>query len=557
MLTWHLKIYRMKEKEQIHFNVPQLRSLLIGAPNEYLIAGRGTGKSEGVLAPKTATCYFDTMPRSAGVIVGATYNQLLTRTLPALIAGWEKIGYRMGIHYLIGKTPSAKWIKQWEWEGPYRPPLKYEYFISWWNGAGAHLVSQDRQGNSNGMSIDWIGGDEAKLLNRDRLKTDLIPANRGIIPAFNENPYHHGMTLITDMPIGTAGRWILDMESQMDKAKVKSIIDCSSCIYKLRDWQAKATKKEAAEIEKQIKVFMDEIMDLRHNLLLFHEASTLENIHALGLDFIKQMLRENTRFQFDTQILNLRPLKIEDGFYPDFNEEMHGYFNVNNSYLEKFEYDFEALKDINCLRDGDRDDDRPLHIAIDYNRRIHPMVVAQDRGNTIQFIKGLHSLYPKKLKDVLNQFIEYYKPHKRKFVYYWFDHTATGEQHETAIYQEVVSTLSAAGWIVEEMYTGKAPNHEAKYRMWGHLLQEDGIYNKKWRINRENCSKLIISMCLAQAEKRLAGFGKNKKSEHDENFPAEESTHYSDAGDMIIQGMLESGLLYSNERITDGGIIMR
>jgi hypothetical protein len=62
----------------------------------------------------------------------------------------------------------------------------------------------------------------------------------------------------------------------------------------------------------------------------------------LGVEYIKQQLRDTTPFQFDTQILNLRPLKLEDGFYPDLDEEKHGYFAVDNSYLENLEYDFKV-----------------------------------------------------------------------------------------------------------------------------------------------------------------------------------------------------------------------
>ena len=548
-----LKTFRMKI--QIHNNRPQLRSLMIGAPNEYLVAGRGTGKSEGVLAAKTSKCYFHTMPRSAGVAVGATYNQLLTRTLPALVSGWEKLGYIMGVHYLIGRQPSEKWKKQWNWQGPYRPPLDFKYFISWYNGAGAHLVSQDRQGSSNGITIDWLFGDEVKLLNQEKLKTELFPANRGIIPAFNGNPYHHGMTFTTDMPVGTAGRWILDMKEKMDVDKVKAIEDLCMGIHQLQELSASMRKPGREEIQKQINIFREEIKDLRHGLLLYHEASTLENIHALGIDYIKQQLRDTSSFQFDTQILNIRPMKMEDGFYPDFDEEHHGYFSVNNGYLERLDYDFNAIKEINCLRDNDRLDEMPLHIAIDYNRRIHPIVVGQIDGNTIKTIKGIHALYPAKLKDALAQFVKYYKPHKRKLIYYWYDHTAVGDDNEMKKCDIVMNALRKEGWAVIPMYMGKAPSHEAKYAMWGHLLQEDSYYNKIFRVNRENCEKLIISVCLTQAELRKDGFGKNKKSEHDPNFPAEESTHYPDALDMWVYGILESGLQYGNEQRLSPGMM--
>jgi hypothetical protein len=541
-------------KKQLHFNKPQLRSMMIAAPTEYLVAGRGTGKSEGVLAPKSANCYFNTMPRGTGVAVGATYAQLLTRTLPALIAGWERIGYVMGRHYLIGKKPTEKWIKQWGWKGPYRPPLDFKYFISWWNGAGAHLVSQDRTGSSNGITIDWIIGDEAKLLNQDKLKTELFPANRGIIKAFENNPYHHGMTFTTDMPVGASGRWILDMMDQMDKKTVNEIWELQTIKFQLKALLGKANKGVSAEIIKQLTVIDAELNDKRKGLLFYHEASTLDNIHALGLDYIKQQLRDTSLFQFDTQILNLRPLKLEDGFYPDFDEEYHGYFAEHASYFDNIEFQNKLVLD--CRKDKDLDPNKPLHIAIDYNRRIHPIVVGQDTGEVIKTLNGIHALYPGKLKEALDLFIEYYKYHKRKLIYYWYDHTAIGGENETEKYSDVTTALRKAGWVVMPMYIGKAPGHEAKYRMWGHLLQEHGKYNRKFRINRENCNKVIISVCMAQAEQRKDGFGKDKKSEHNPNFPADESTHYSDALDMMVYGILESDLPYGVDSKGGGGMIL-
>ncbi len=108
---------------------------------------------------------------------------------------------------------------------------------------------------------------------------------------------------------------------------------------------------------------------------------------------------------------------------------------------------------------------------------------------------------------MLEQFVEYYKPHKRKFVYYWYDHTAVGEQHDSKICDDVQNYLRKAGWIIRPMYTNKAPAHEIKYRMNGDILTENSKYKKVLRINRENCDKLILSMCYAQAEQRKDGFG--------------------------------------------------
>ncbi len=532
------------ETVQKHFNKPQLRSFLIDAPSETFVAGRGTGKTAGVLAKKTSTNYAGSMPRGKHVIIAATFTQAFTRTLTELMRGWEMFGYKFGIHYLVGSRPSEKWIKQWNWKGPYAPVTEYKYFISWWNGSVFQIISQERVGSSNGISIDSISGDEAKLLNEEKFRTELVPANRGIIPAFKNNPNHHGVTLITDMPVGTAGRWIMDRVNSMDRQKVNDIWKLQVIVYKLKQMHKVANAAGKKEIEKQLTVINQELNDIRRGLMYYHEASTIDNIHALGLDYIKDQLRDSTPFQFDTQILNIRPLRLQDGFYPDFDEDHHGYFRENESYFDSRDID-DLLQCEDCRKDGDIDTNAALHIALDYNRRIHPVVVAQDTGSEIRVLNAIHALYPGKLKEALKKFIEYYRHHKEKTVYYWYDHTAVGGENEMEKWQEVESILTDAGWFVFRMYIGKAPSHESKYNMYGHLFQEDEKYSRVVRFNRENCRNLILSIGLAEAEQRRDGFGKSKKSEHDEKFPAEESTHYSDAADMMFYGMLESGLNYT------------
>ena len=539
-----------------HFNKPQLKSMAIDAPTEYFVAGRGTGKTVGVLARKSAQRYFDSMPRGTGVILNATYTQAFTRTLKELIRGWQMLGYQMDKHFIVGKRPSDEWKKRWKWQEPFAPPLEYKYFVTWWNGAVAQIISQDRPGSSNGISVDWIIGDELKLINEEKLKTELLPANRGVIAEFKNNSYHHGQTYTTDMPVGTGGRWILNMVDKMDREVVREIWNIQTVRYKLINAvQPTNTAILNNEIQKQINILDDELMDLRKGLLYYHEASTLENIHALGAEYIKAQLRDTSIFQFDTQILNLRPLRLEDGFYPDFDEEIHGYFAENTDYFDNLEYDpFTTVLD--CRKDKDLNSLAPLHIALDYNRRIHPISVGQVTNKVIRSIKGIHSLYPEKLKEAVDKFCEYYKPHKRKFVYYWYDHTAVGDMYETRMCDDVVNILRKNGWIVQEMYIGQQPGHEQRYRMWGDLLTDNGKYKQTYKINRECCDKLILSKSLAEAEQRKDGFGKDKRSEGDPNFPAEESTHYSDAEDTWVFGVLESGLNFDEDLSKEGGIII-
>lgn len=119
------------------------------------------------------------------------------------------------------------------------------------------------------------------------------------------------------------------------------------------------------------------------------------------------------------------------------------------------------------------------------------------------------------------------------------------EQDYTPVANAVVDYLTAKGWNVIRMYINHGITHEARYRMWGDLLQANGTYDRIFRVNRENCSWLLKSMYQAGAEKRENGFGKDKSTEKDPKFPARESTHYSESADTLVTGILESKLQFS------------
>lgn len=538
--------------EEIHFNIPQLRSMTIFAPEEWAVLARGTGKTKGIIAPKSERL-LHMMPRCTGVIVGATFQQILTRTLPPVIAGWEKLGYINGKHFHIGVKPPKTWREKFDWRGPYHLPLNFEYFISWWNGAGIQLVSQDRAGSSNGVSIDWIMGDEAKLLNRERLTEELFPANRGVYRELANNPHHHGKTFTTDMPKGTAGRWILEKENEMDFEKVKAIISLECLKYEYsQKLQGKTTKPFQAKALKYIAEIETAQEVLRKNLVYFHEASALSNIHTLGVDYIKMLMRDLSDFEFKTAILNQRPYKIEDGFYPDLDEDRHGYFSYDYSHtFNAHGYNLELINSINdCRRDGDMAAAEPLHISMDYNRRIWPIVTAQVQKHSgcdeLRILSGLDELYPKGLSDALQLWNDYYKPHKHKNndVIFWHDHTAYGETR-TPLATEIVEKLEKLGWNVTKKYIGKQPLQSTRYEKIADILKENGKYAWQVRMNRDNCKYIFLSMYQAEAVEKGKDYGKDKKTERDKSFPARESTHYSDAFDTLVYGMIVLGIDYA------------
>lgn len=534
----------MKTKD-IHYNIPQLRSMVVDAPNEVGIFSRGTGKTVGLIAPKSIR-QLTSMPRSTGVFVARTFTQMLERTLPPVIQGWEKLGYIKDVHYTIGREPSAKWKKQFNWQGPLQVPVKFDHTICWFNGSTQQLISQERSGGANGISIDYIDGDEARILNYQRLDEELVPANRGVIPAFADNPHHHGMTFTTDMPRGTAGKWLLDLKEENNPSLIAVVVKIATEIFKLEQkYYASKSTRLRTSLSKKIAHLKAYNNKLRRGMFYYHEASALDNIHALGIDYIRLMERKLKPFEFKTSILNIKT-GPEDGFYPALNEELHGYFSYDYHHtFEKHGYNFDKLLSIkDCRRDGDIDPNRSLHIGMDYNKSIWPIVTGQVHGNELRVLSGKHVLAPKGLRDAINLWAEYYRPHKKKVVYFWYDQTALGETR-SPIADDVEEYLVANGWTVIRRYFGGAPQHEAKYRFIDDLLQYK-FEDKFITINRDNCNKLLISLSSAEAMNRTKdGFGKDKSQEKDKEADQSETTHYSDAFDTLLWGVFKSGKSHS------------
>lgn len=521
----------MSNIKKIHFNKPQIRSMSIKAHEEYAVWGRGTGKSEGLIAPRTLHNIF-TMPRSNGVYVASTFQQLLTRTLPGVLAGWNRMGYKEGVHFTINKPFS----RGFNVPKSYAHPLSHKHYIHWFNGSGIYMVSQDRVGSSNGLSVDWIIGDEAKLLNKKKLDEELMPTNRGNRQYFKHLPEHHSLLFCTDMPTTPASKWILDKETEVDHKTIDLIYKIQCKIYEIQNAQLTAGVKLKLQLQAKINKLHKAAQNLRMNTVFFSQASALENIDILGKDYIMQLKRNLPDLIFRSSVLNERLNQIEHGFYPNLNEEVHGYFSYNNSFLESLDYNMKKIEHSNnCQQDSDLEPGI-LDIAFDYGAHINTLVVGQEQLPYYRFLNALFVKSPQLITDLVNKFIEYYRFHSVKEVRYYYDHTAiaTDAGRSEPYSSMVIDTLRKAGWKVRKIYCGQAPTHQAKYIEWSKALRDYGGSDHYLRFNRGNCKYLLISMQQAELKQGRNNFQKNKKDERNLNLNQAETTHFSDAVDSLF-----------------------
>ena len=72
------------EIKKQYFNTPQMEAMYIAANTTVIVGGRRLGKSHGFGAPFLLR-NMKHMPGSSGGVVGTSYQQLLTRTLPGTL----------------------------------------------------------------------------------------------------------------------------------------------------------------------------------------------------------------------------------------------------------------------------------------------------------------------------------------------------------------------------------------------------------------------------------------------------------------------------------------
>lgn len=533
------------ERHEVHFNRPQLRSMAVEAQHEVAIWGRGTGKSVGRLAPRVALSVFGDgqpgpyelgMPRSMGACVGISYTQILTRTLPQMMRGFERLGLRKDRDYTIrARGPKA-------WALPLFEPQQWTNFIHFRNGAAMMLVSQQNMGAANGPDIDWAVGDEAKFLKREPYEEGLLPAMRGNRDRFSGNSLHHGTCLTTDMPTAPSGRWLLDKEQEMDAQRIQDILDLQMEVARLRTalLAGGLTKESARVYASRIKSIACALNELRKGALFFSMASSMDNVDVLGVEYLLRQKQLLPDYIFRTSVLNMRPNRVEGGFYPDLDEERHTYVAPESPYVyqggEEMYTDGRQFDD--CRKDGDIVPGLPLEIGPDFGSSFNCLVIGQLFDEDFKVLNQVYVKHPHKIKDLVQKFHHYYIHHNSRRLRVYYDHTMIGEDavRDYGFITELQRELHAHGWEVELVYIGQAPGHHEKYVFMGRRFADADPLLPRVRYNLENCQPLLLSMRLAGAKQTRKGFEKDKDPEKNASVDQAEATHLSDAQDLLLIG---------------------
>ncbi len=523
-----------KQNKEIYFNEPQRLTQLIGANTTVIVAGRRTGKTDSIAAPFVLR-NMQRMPGSTGGIVVPTFKHGLTNTLPGLFAAWKRWGYIQGVHYVVGRKPPKSFARA------IIEPSDYEHVISFYNGSVAVIISQDRPGSSNSLTLSWLLIDEAKFIDYERLKDETLPANGGIKSYFGKHSFNHSIMILSDMPQTQKGSWFLHYKEKMDEELIDTIKATIYEIWKTKE-RVRRLKGEGKAVPKYLKSYLrtldTNLNKMRSVAVYYKEYSSIENLQLLGENYIKQMKRDLTPKTFQTSILCQRIGIAKDGFYSSMREG-HKYNASDFEYLDSLGYDF-APEAMDCRADKDINPLAPICIGMDYNANINWIVAGQPEGRRLNIIKSFYVKFERKIPALIEEFCNYYAHHQNKTVVYYYDTTALGANYavnEQDFHWVVCHEFEKRGWQVEDVYLGNPMRHDEKY-----LLINQGFAGKQRLMpffNRQNNDDLILAIQTAGVVRGRNGFRKDKggeKLDETEENLLEHRTDGTDAFDTLYIG---------------------
>lgn len=476
-------------KRQVSLNLLQMASiqaLNYGRKYINIEAGRGSGKST-ILGWYIKEAVKQ-MPRATGVLVGATFTQIKSRTFPSTKEGLEMFGLYENVDYVVGKSGYSLGF-----EMPFQAPNNWSNVIHFANGHLLVMVSLDDPNSGRGLNSYYVVGDEAALLKADRLFDNVQATNRAKKKEFEKASMLYAEIFTSTVALTHTGRWLTEMEQ-----KARLFPDKYAFI------------KANAKINK---------MNLRSGW------------------FAEMREKADSELKYNAEILNIRPPAVPDGFYASLSKKNFYSPIINIDVYGGVAEDFE----FNSRFDTDLVKGLPIELNLDFGGRINVCTVSQYQKsiNTLNFINEFHAKNPEILDDLVDKIIRYYEPHKASCPIIHLYHDRSGykrqENSKTTLAQDVEVRLRAAGWkVYNKTPNTNNPSHVMKFRLVNRCLAGDELKLPIIRINEDKCPNLIISMENAGLDHKDDGFQKDKSSERSKVIPQEHATHLSDTFDYRV-----------------------
>lgn len=525
------RVKRLVEKKakEVQLNLPQLTAIYRSGQKVYnpekdndqyiktiiLEWARGTGKST-ILGWFLKEAVIQ-MPRATGILVGETYTQILSRTLPSTKEGLAMFGLYEDVDYVVGKCG-----KSLGFEMPFQAPSKsWDNVIHFSNGFIMIMVSNDMPNAGRGINSSFVIGDEAALLDQERLFNNVQTTNRSTCGGlYADKPLCNAEIYASSVAMTQKGQWFTDLEKVAQK----------------RPWE-----------------------------VLFIKANAFMNKHNLSSDWFDRMRdKAPSQMHYDAEIMNIRPKKVTNGFYPRLSPKKHYY---KDSYNFNYVWSLGASakrKDFNCRQDEDLILSKPLIVSIDWGNII-TMTVSQLQGDEYRVLKTFFVESPDIINDLINREFAPYYDYKKSFnnvIEFYYDRNGDNKTPNSYLtFAELaIQLFKDKGWKAISRVRKGSPNppHNEKFIVLNYLLEHGGTNGlPSVLINENNCNDLIISMENAPAKEgnRPNTMEKDKKSERSKTIAQQHATHFSDTFDIPLYWLYYKKIFQLIRNSTDKGFL--
>ncbi len=477
-----------KSKKHFYLNPIAMLFLMAKAMVKVIIAGRGFGKS--FIIGISIMIKLKAMPRSRGLLVGATYTQILTNILSPMKSAWDWFGYKewdgKDGDFIVGKRPPE------HWDTPYQKPDRYENIISWWNGTIIVLGSMDRPQLIRGGNYDWSIGDEALLFKKEQYDQIIVPTIRGSHLLLQGKEGHLSQELYSSMPYGSQGAWLLEKKIEAENPE---------------------------------------------NDTFYIEGTSYHNRKILTEKVLKMWKRTMSKITYMIEVLNMRVKQFGNVFYPAIKDK-HWYTDTfDYSFIDTLGTDPEKLKQ-DCRWDKDYDPDKPIILTHDWGA-FNCLLVAQEWKqdpwfggvHSTRILNYMYATHPRIMQDMARDFCAYYKYARRKVVYQYGDKSGNKDEANSKLtyFREFAEILEASGWQVILMDVGDV-GHLARHKFIIDIHEEQDRRLPVVRYNNNNCKDFRIALEATA----MVSDKKDKSSERSRTIDQKHATHPTDAHDYYL-----------------------
>ena len=487
---------------ELYQNTAQALATIIDPNKLIMVAGRGTGKTTHVTAPRILRVA-GAMPRETSIISHKSYIALFTNVIPAILEFFRsdgKDGHPLlteGLDYVVGEKDLPRHFRT-----PRYPVLYPERSMVFANGHVLQAVAIDRPDSIAGSSIVHAFFEEMKHSDGEKLRSRIIPAIRtsrlGNGSEAHRSYLHGGITGVSDIGRVSIGEdnWFTDYEKEVDEQLISDIITLSLHINKARLNIRNGVKLAASRAA--IDKYWPILSAFRKKATYYIRVSTFINRTVLGFEYFKTQMEMLSMSEFLSSICSIGDRNADNLFFELWNEDRH-------TYDDSYRYD--TVKKLNMKETFRLDalylkyfdpSDKPL---IGYDpASLASMVVAQEKKNenTLRVMKEFFVFPPQDIPEMAAAFNAFFASSRFRRIDLYYDRAGNRKNDRRANEtdaKELKAELEKYGWTVSLKNLGQATIfHWQHHRLWKRLLAENEHSVPRIRIDANECPNLVSAM---------------------------------------------------------------